>query len=69
MYKDKLIIIEADRGGFMIVIDTAEGFFPLNKVLYKTEAEAKTEVVKAEAFAHAIWNWGEFWKIKLTKRC
>jgi len=56
VYKDKLIIIEADRGGFMIVIDTAEGFFPLNKVLYKTEAEAKTEVVKAEAFAHAIWN-------------
>ena len=56
VYKDKLIIIEADRGGFMIVIDTAEGFFPLNKVLYKTEAEAKTEVIKAEAFAHAIWN-------------
>ena len=54
--KDRLIVIEADRGGFMIVIDTAEGFFPLNRIIYETEAEAKTEAIKAEAFAHAIWN-------------
>ena len=53
--KDKLLIRE-ENGGFIIVIDTVEGDFPLNRVVYKSEAEAKAEAVRAEAFANAIWN-------------
>ncbi len=54
--KDHLIVKEIS-GGFVIFIHTPEhGDFPLNRVIYETEAEAKTEAVKAEGFAHAIWN-------------